>query len=33
MDRVRVGSVIPIFSTIALLTAVCVAALLAVGGW
>jgi len=26
-------SVMPIFSTIALLTAVCVAALIAVGGW
>ena len=33
MERSYAGSVIPIFSTIVLLTAVCVAALIAVGGW
>jgi len=33
MDRALLRSVIPIFSTIALLTAVCIAALIAVGGW
>jgi len=33
MDSSVARSIIPIFSTIALLTAVCIAALIAVGGW